>query len=49
MSSGGEGTTYDLVVIGAGSGGTRASRMTAKAGLKVAVVELPYALVSSET
>ena len=40
-------TTYDLVSIGAGSGGTRASRMIAKAGKKVAVVELPYGLVSN--
>jgi len=40
-------TTYDLVSIGAGSGGVRASRMIAKEGLKVAVVELPYGLVSS--
>merc|ERR1719389_336530 len=39
---------YDLVSIGAGSGGTRASRMIAKAGLKVAVVELPFGLVSSQ-
>ena len=30
---------YDLFVIGAGSGGVRASRMAAKAGAKVAVAE----------
>ena len=30
---------YDLVVIGAGSGGVRASRMAAATGAKVAVVE----------
>lgn len=41
-------TEYDLVSIGAGSGGVRASRMIAKAGLKVAVVELPYGLVSEK-
>ena len=30
---------YDLVVIGGGSGGVRAARFAASAGLKVAVVE----------
>ncbi|CAA7627166.1 glutathione-disulfide reductase [Magnetospirillum sp. UT-4] len=30
---------YDLVVLGAGSGGVRASRLAAKAGARVAVVE----------
>lgn len=33
---------YDLVVIGAGSGGVRASRMAAAAGAKVAVIEDLY-------
>ena len=31
--------TYDLVVIGAGSGGVRAARMAAGYGAKVAIVE----------
>lgn len=44
-----EGEMYDVVTIGAGSGGTRASRMVAKTlGLKVAVIELPYGLVSTK-
>jgi glutathione reductase (NADPH) len=39
---------YDLVTIGAGSGGTRASRFAAQQhGAKVAVVELPFGFVSS--
>jgi hypothetical protein len=41
---------YDLVTIGAGSGGVRASRFSAQYyGAKVAVVELPFGFVSSET
>eukprot|EP01026_Neomeris_dumetosa_P074440 TRINITY_DN773_c1_g2_i2.p1 TRINITY_DN773_c1_g2~~TRINITY_DN773_c1_g2_i2.p1 ORF type:complete len:567 (-),score=75.99 TRINITY_DN773_c1_g2_i2:176-1795(-) len=41
---------YDLVTIGAGSGGTRASRWSAgQYGVKVAVVELPFGFVSSDT
>ena len=41
---------YDLVTIGAGSGGVRASRIAASQyGAKVAIVELPFGLVSSET
>ena len=40
---------YDLVTIGAGSGGTRASRFSAQHyGAKVAVVELPFGLVADE-
>ena len=40
---------YDLVTIGAGSGGTRASRISSQLyGAKVAVVELPFGLVSDE-
>lgn len=35
-------SNYDLVVIGAGSGGVRAARMAAKAGVKVAIVEEKY-------
>jgi glutathione reductase (NADPH) len=33
---------YDLLVIGAGSGGVRASRMSARAGARVAVAESTY-------
>eukprot|EP00899_Mesostigma_viride_P020205 jgi/Mesvir1/28186/Mv04743-RA.1 len=40
---------FDLFTIGAGSGGVRASRMSAGFGAKVAVCELPFALVSSDT
>eukprot|EP00887_Chlorella_sp_A99_P002348 scaffold10.g2348.t1 len=41
---------YDLVTIGAGSGGVRASRVCAGVyGAKVAVVELPFGFVSSDT
>ena len=40
---------YDLITIGAGSGGVRASRMsTAYGAEKVAVVELPFGTVASE-
>lgn len=41
---------YDLVTIGAGSGGVRASRFAATLyKAKVACVELPFGLVSSQT
>lgn len=41
---------YDLVVLGAGSGGTRAARFAAQYyNAKVAIVELPFGFVSSET
>lgn len=41
---------YDLVTIGAGSGGVRASRLAASQyGAKVAIVELPFGLVSSDS
>lgn len=41
---------YDLVTIGAGSGGVRASRLAAGVyGQKVAVIELPFGFVSSDT
>lgn len=37
---------YDLLVIGAGSGGTRAARFSAaNYGAKVAIVELPFAFI----
>ncbi|KAL4439500.1 hypothetical protein ABPG77_008829 [Micractinium sp. CCAP 211/92] len=40
---------YDLVTIGAGSGGVRASRLAAGTyGAKVAIIELPFGFVSSE-
>lgn len=40
---------YDLVTIGAGSGGTRASRLAAaNHKAKVAIVELPFALVATD-
>lgn len=40
---------YDLVTLGAGSGGTRASRFSAQYyGAKVACVELPFGFVSSD-
>ncbi|KAI8473138.1 MAG: hypothetical protein J3K34DRAFT_189860 [Monoraphidium minutum] len=40
---------YDLVTLGAGSGGTRASRFAAQYyGKKVACVELPFGFVSSD-
>lgn len=39
---------YDLFVIGAGSGGVRASRTSAGFGAKVAICELPFDPISSE-
>jgi glutathione reductase (NADPH) len=40
---------YDLVTIGAGSGGVRASRFAAQYyNAKVAVIELPFGFVSSD-
>ncbi|KAK3233743.1 hypothetical protein CYMTET_55976 [Cymbomonas tetramitiformis] len=40
---------YDLVTIGGGSGGVRASRLAAADGKKVAIIELPFDPVSSES
>ncbi|XP_059660408.1 glutathione reductase, chloroplastic [Cornus florida] len=40
---------FDLFTIGAGSGGVRASRFAANFGASVAVCELPFATVSSDT
>ncbi|KAK1437303.1 hypothetical protein QVD17_03093 [Tagetes erecta] len=40
---------FDLFTIGAGSGGVRASRFAANFGGSVAVCELPFATISSET
>lgn len=42
------GYDYDLLVIGAGSGGVRASRFASSYGAKTAIVELPFGLVSSD-
>lgn len=40
---------YDLVTIGAGSGGVRASRMAASMhGARVAVCDLPYSPIASD-
>ncbi|KAH7276273.1 hypothetical protein KP509_39G000500 [Ceratopteris richardii] len=39
---------YDLFTIGAGSGGVRASRMSASHGAKVAICELPFHPISSD-
>eukprot|EP00775_Hariotina_reticulata_P005372 gene5372-5607_t len=42
-------TEYDLITIGAGSGGTRASRFAAQYyNAKVACIELPFGFVSSD-
>ncbi|TYI00600.1 hypothetical protein ES332_A11G145100v1 [Gossypium tomentosum] len=40
---------FDLFTIGAGSGGVRASRFAANFGASVAVCELPFSTISSET
>nr|BAP47520.1 glutathione Reductase [Gentiana triflora] len=40
---------YDLFTIGAGSGGVRASRFAANFGASVAVCELPFSTISSDT
>ncbi|CAI5528018.1 unnamed protein product [Closterium sp. Naga37s-1] len=40
---------WDLVTIGVGSGGTRASRIASSFGAKVAAIELPFNPISSET
>jgi glutathione reductase (NADPH) len=41
---------YDLITIGAGSGGTRASRFAAQYyNAKVACIELPFGFVSSDS
>ncbi|KAJ6804639.1 glutathione reductase, chloroplastic [Iris pallida] len=40
---------FDLFTIGAGSGGVRASRIAAGYGAKVAVCELPFATISSDS
>ncbi|KAL3531274.1 hypothetical protein ACH5RR_010596 [Cinchona calisaya] len=40
---------FDLFTIGAGSGGVRASRFAANFGSSVAVCELPFSTISSDT
>ncbi|KAG8389265.1 hypothetical protein BUALT_Bualt02G0211000 [Buddleja alternifolia] len=40
---------YDLFTIGAGSGGVRASRFAANFGASVAVCELPFSTISSDS
>ena len=41
---------FDLVTIGAGSGGTRASRISAQHyGARVACVELPFGFIASDS
>jgi len=40
---------YDVFCIGAGSGGVRAARISSNYGAKVAVCELPFDFISSET
>ncbi|KAF5738892.1 glutathione reductase [Tripterygium wilfordii] len=40
---------FDLFTIGAGSGGVRASRFASNLGASVAVCELPFSTISSET
>ncbi|KAJ7955587.1 Glutathione reductase [Quillaja saponaria] len=51
LSQTGDGEThydFDLFVIGAGSGGVRASRFSANFGAKVGICELPFHPISSE-
>ncbi|KAA8543321.1 hypothetical protein F0562_021184 [Nyssa sinensis] len=40
---------FDLFTVGAGSGGVRASRFASNLGASVAVCELPFATISSDT
>lgn len=40
---------FDLFTVGAGSGGVRASRFAANLGASVAVCELPFSTISSDT
>ncbi|KAG9452540.1 hypothetical protein H6P81_005444 [Aristolochia fimbriata] len=44
-----QGYDFDLFTIGAGSGGVRASRFAANYGASVAVCELPFSTISSDT
>ncbi|KAL9243026.1 hypothetical protein vseg_016966 [Gypsophila vaccaria] len=47
--NGGAQFDFDLFTIGAGSGGVRASRFAANFGANVAVCELPFATISSDS
>lgn len=50
MASSNNDYEFDLVTIGAGSGGVRASRISAQHyGAKVAVVELPFGFIASDS
>ncbi|XP_058760868.1 glutathione reductase, cytosolic-like [Vicia villosa] len=40
---------FDLFIIGAGSGGVRATRFSSNFGAKVGICELPFHPISSET
>lgn len=40
---------YDAIVIGAGAAGVRCARTAEKNGAKVALVELPFGYVASDT
>ncbi|PNW78971.1 hypothetical protein CHLRE_09g396252v5 [Chlamydomonas reinhardtii] len=48
-ASAGEQFDFDLFTIGAGSGGVRGSRFASSYGAKVAVCELPFDYISSDT
>ncbi|WIA30313.1 hypothetical protein OEZ86_000401 [Tetradesmus obliquus] len=51
-AEGGNGSSeydYDIITIGAGSGGVRASRVATSYGAKVACVELPFDYISSDS
>ncbi|RZC73473.1 hypothetical protein C5167_048953 [Papaver somniferum] len=47
--NGGVNYDYDLFTVGAGSGGVRASRFASNFGASVAVCELPFNTISSDT
>ncbi|KAJ8425656.1 hypothetical protein Cgig2_015324 [Carnegiea gigantea] len=49
VDNGGGHYDFDLFTIGAGSGGVRAARFAANYGASVAVCELPFSTISSET
>jgi len=46
----GDAEVYDLVCLGAGSGGVRASRISASVyGAKVACIEMPFGFIATDT
>lgn len=47
-SAGSQEYEYDLIAIGAGSGGVRAARMAAAKGARVAICEMPFAAKASD-